>query len=153
MNISPCKLIQEPQMRSCSSHLSNKNVLSYFRKESKLKDGSFILAGSSFQIVGPQTDLEWPRSKCHCSGSWNVQLPWGGRSQLSPIRGKFKSSRRHCHSHRHYRHRRRRHHRHHHQHRRIHRIQRHIAGFIADVALIIIFNNILWSLSSPPSPA
>ena len=29
-------------------------------------------------------DLEWPRSKCHCSCSWNVQLPWGGRSQLSP---------------------------------------------------------------------
>ena len=54
MNISPRKLIQEPQMRSCSSHLSNKNVLSNFRNESKLKDGSFILAGSSFQIVGPQ---------------------------------------------------------------------------------------------------
>ena len=51
----PRKLIHEPQMRSCSSHLSNKNVLSNFRKESKLKDGSFILAGSSFQIVGPQT--------------------------------------------------------------------------------------------------
>ena len=32
-------------MRSCSSHLSNKNVLSFFRNESKLKDGSFILAG------------------------------------------------------------------------------------------------------------
>ena len=43
------------KMRSCSSHLSNKNVLSNFRKESKLKYGSFILAGSSFQIVGPQT--------------------------------------------------------------------------------------------------
>ena len=42
-------------MRSCSSHLSNKNVLSNFRNESKLKDGSFILAGSLFQIVGPQT--------------------------------------------------------------------------------------------------
>ena len=28
MNISPRKLIQEPQMRSCSSHLSNKNVFS-----------------------------------------------------------------------------------------------------------------------------
>ena len=55
MNISPRKLIQEPQMRSCSSHLSNKNVLSNFRNESKLKDGSFILAGCSFQIVGPQT--------------------------------------------------------------------------------------------------
>ena len=55
MSISPRKLIHEPQMRSCSSHLSNKNVLSNFRKESKLKDGSFILAGSSFQIVGPQT--------------------------------------------------------------------------------------------------
>ena len=27
MNISPHKLIQEPQMSSCSSHLSNKNVL------------------------------------------------------------------------------------------------------------------------------
>ena len=39
MNISPHKLIQEPQMRSCSSHLSNKNVLSSFRNESKLKDG------------------------------------------------------------------------------------------------------------------
>ena len=55
MNISPRKLIQEPQMRSCSSHLSNRNVLSNFRNESKLKDGSFILAGRSFQIVGPQT--------------------------------------------------------------------------------------------------
>ena len=55
MNISPRKLIQEPQMRSCSSHLSNKNVLSSFRNESKLNDGSFILAGRSFQIVGPQT--------------------------------------------------------------------------------------------------
>ena len=43
-------------MRSCSLAviLSNKNVLSNFRNESKLKDGSFILAGSSFQIVGPQ---------------------------------------------------------------------------------------------------
>ena len=40
MNTSPRKLIQEPQMRSCSSHLSNKNVLSNFRNESKLKDGS-----------------------------------------------------------------------------------------------------------------
>ena len=30
MNIPPRKLIQEPQMRSCSSHLSNKNVLSSF---------------------------------------------------------------------------------------------------------------------------
>ena len=55
MNISPRKLIQEPQMRSCSSHLSNKNVLSSFQNESKLNDGSFILAGRSFQIVGPQT--------------------------------------------------------------------------------------------------
>ena len=55
MHISPRKLIQEPQMRSCSSHLSNKNVLSSFRNESKLNDGSFILAGRSFQIVGPQT--------------------------------------------------------------------------------------------------
>ena len=55
MSISLRKLIHEPQMRSCSSHLSNKNVLSNFRKESKLKDGSFILARSSFQIVGPQT--------------------------------------------------------------------------------------------------
>ena len=52
MNISPRKLIQEPQMRSCSSHLSNKNVLSSFRNESKLNDGSFIPAGRSFQIVG-----------------------------------------------------------------------------------------------------
>ena len=43
MNISPHKLIQEPQMRSCSSHLSNKNLLSSFRNESKLNDGSFIL--------------------------------------------------------------------------------------------------------------
>ena len=31
MNISPRKLIHEPQMRSCSSHLSNKKVLSNFR--------------------------------------------------------------------------------------------------------------------------
>ena len=38
-----------------SSHSSNKKVLSNFRNESKLKDGYFILAGSSFQIVGPQT--------------------------------------------------------------------------------------------------
>ena len=44
MHISPRKLIQEPQMRSCISHLSNKNVLSSFRNESKLNDGSFILA-------------------------------------------------------------------------------------------------------------
>ena len=29
--------------------------LSNFRNESKLKDGSFILTGRSFQIVGPQT--------------------------------------------------------------------------------------------------
>ena len=42
-------------MHSCSSHLLNKNVLSNFRNESKLKDGSFILAGRSFQTVGPQT--------------------------------------------------------------------------------------------------
>ena len=55
MNISPRKLIQEPQMRSCISHLSNNNVLSSFRNESKLNDGSFIQAGRSFQIVGPQT--------------------------------------------------------------------------------------------------
>ena len=57
MHISPRKLIQEPQMRSCSSHLSNKNVLSSFRNESKLNDlsRSFILAGRSFQIVGQQT--------------------------------------------------------------------------------------------------
>ena len=41
MYISPRKLIQEPQMRSRSSHLSNKNVLSSFRNESKLKDGSW----------------------------------------------------------------------------------------------------------------
>ena len=54
-NISPRKLIEEPQMRLCSSHLSNKNVFSNFRNESKLKDGSFILSGRSFQIVGPQT--------------------------------------------------------------------------------------------------
>ena len=40
MNISPRKLIQEPQIRSCSSHLSNKNVLSSFRNESKLNDGT-----------------------------------------------------------------------------------------------------------------
>ena len=40
-------------MRSCSSHLSNKNVFNNFPNESKLKDGSFILAGRSFQIVGP----------------------------------------------------------------------------------------------------
>ena len=32
VNISPRKLMKEPQMRSCSSHLSNKNVLSNFRK-------------------------------------------------------------------------------------------------------------------------
>ena len=55
MNISPRKLIQEPQMRSCSSHLSNKNVLRNVRNESINSDGSFILAGRSFQIVGPQT--------------------------------------------------------------------------------------------------
>ena len=55
MNISPRKLIEEPQMRLCRSHLSNKNVLSNFRNESKVKDLSFILAGTSFQIVGPQT--------------------------------------------------------------------------------------------------
>ena len=42
-------------MRSCSSHLSNKNVLSSFRNDSKLNDGSFIPVGRSFQIVGPQT--------------------------------------------------------------------------------------------------
>ena len=43
---------------SCSSHSSNKNVLSNFRNESKLKDGSFILAGRSFEIVGPQTLID-----------------------------------------------------------------------------------------------
>ena len=42
MHISPRKLIQEPQMRSCSSHLSNKNVLSSFRNESKLNDESLL---------------------------------------------------------------------------------------------------------------
>ena len=52
MSITPRK---EPQMRSCSGHLSNKNVLTNFLNESKLKDGSFILAGRSFQIAGPQT--------------------------------------------------------------------------------------------------
>ena len=55
MKISPRKLIEEPQMRLCSSHLSSKNVFSNFRNESKLKNGSFILSGRSFQIVGPQT--------------------------------------------------------------------------------------------------
>ena len=50
-NISPRKLIDEPQMRLCSSHLSNKNVFSNFRNESKLKDGSFILVGRLFQIA------------------------------------------------------------------------------------------------------
>ena len=54
-NISPRKLIIKPQMRSCSSQLSNKNVFSNFRNESMLKDGSLILAGRSFQIVGPGT--------------------------------------------------------------------------------------------------
>ena len=44
MHISPRKLIQEPQMRLCSSHLSNKNVLSSFRNESKLNDGSVASA-------------------------------------------------------------------------------------------------------------
>ena len=34
MNISPRKEIEEPQMRLCSSHLSNKNVFSNFRNES-----------------------------------------------------------------------------------------------------------------------
>ena len=73
MNISPRKLIQEPQMRLCNSHLSNKNVLSSFRNESKLKDGSSILAGRSFQIVGLQTlnDLG-----CSCTDS---DLNPGGR--------------------------------------------------------------------------
>ena len=42
-------------MRLCSSQLSNKKVFSNFRNEFKLKDGSFILAGRSFQIVGPET--------------------------------------------------------------------------------------------------
>ena len=32
MNIYPRKLIEEPQMRLCSSHLSNKNGFSNFRK-------------------------------------------------------------------------------------------------------------------------
>ena len=79
MNISPRKLIQEPQMRSCSSHLSNKNVLSNFRNESKLKDWSFVLAGRSFQIVGPQTlnDLS-PNSvlfwflECTAALGWHI---------------------------------------------------------------------------------
>ena len=57
-NISPCKLIDELQMCLCSSHLSNKKVFSNFRNESKLKDGSFILAGRSFQIVEPQLYFE-----------------------------------------------------------------------------------------------
>ena len=72
MHISPLKLIQEPQMRSCSSHLSNKNVLRSFRNESKLNDGSFILAGRSFQIVGPQTlnDLGPTIILSFIRGSW-----------------------------------------------------------------------------------
>ena len=73
MHISPRKLIQEPQMSSCSSHLSNKNVLSSFRNESKLNDGSFILAGRSFQIVGPQTlnDL----GHLSLNTSWTPAIP------------------------------------------------------------------------------
>ena len=38
-----------------TSHLSNKNVFSNFLNESLLKERSFIIAGKSFQIVGPKT--------------------------------------------------------------------------------------------------
>ena len=41
-----------------SSHLSNGNVFSNFLNESSLKDGSFILAGRSFQMVGPDTLID-----------------------------------------------------------------------------------------------
>ena len=42
-------------MRKCSSHLSNKNVFSSLLNEFLLREGSFILAGRSFQIVRPET--------------------------------------------------------------------------------------------------
>ena len=42
-------------MRKCNGHLSNKNVLSNFLKEFLLREESSNLAGSSFQIVGPET--------------------------------------------------------------------------------------------------
>ena len=56
MKISPRKLIEEPQMRSCSSHLSNKNVLSNFRNESEFKDGSFILP-QTLNDLGPNVTV------------------------------------------------------------------------------------------------
>ena len=55
MNIYRCKLIDQLQIRLCNRYLSNKKVFNNIRNESKLKDGSFILAGRLFQIVGPQT--------------------------------------------------------------------------------------------------
>ena len=39
----------------CNSHLSNKNVLNSFPNEFLVRERSFILAGRSFQIVGPET--------------------------------------------------------------------------------------------------
>ena len=42
-------------MCKSNSHLSNKNVLSSFLKEFLLREGSFNLAGRSFQIVGPES--------------------------------------------------------------------------------------------------
>ena len=84
-NISPCRLIDEPQMRLCSSHLSNKNVFSNFRNVSKLQRWIFHPSG---KIVPDcwTTYLEWPWSKCHCSGSWNVQLHWGGTYRRNTYR-------------------------------------------------------------------
>ena len=78
MNISPRKLIQEPQMRSCSSQ-----CLEQFSKWVRTQKWIFHPSGKFIPDCWT-TDLEWPRSKCNCSGSWNIQLPWGGRSQLSP---------------------------------------------------------------------
>ena len=42
-------------MRKSNRHLSNKNVMSSFLNEFLLREGSFILAGRSLQIVGPET--------------------------------------------------------------------------------------------------
>ena len=73
MHISPRKLIQEPQMRSCS--ISNNHVLSRFRNESKLNVGSFMLAGRSFQIVQdcrPLNDLGPNVPECSAALRWQI---------------------------------------------------------------------------------
>ena len=74
-------------MHSCSSQLSNKNVFSNFRNESMLKDGSFILAGRSFQIVGPET-LNDLGPKLQMSLSWFLECSAALRWQIATVSGR-----------------------------------------------------------------